>query len=64
MQKLDFFKKIFFPIKIRIINLVSILLEYTIKKRKNKERKKISKVSEFPIVAYTLNRKLGNIGKF
>ena len=33
MQKLDFFKKKFFPIKIRIINLISILLEYTIKKR-------------------------------
>ena len=33
------------------------------KNLKNKERNKISKVSESSIVAYTWNGKLGNIGK-
>ena len=27
------------------------------------EKKKISEISEFPILAYTQNRKLGNLGK-
>ena len=28
------------------------------------EKKKISEVSEFSILSYTQNRKLGNLGKF
>ena len=30
----------------------------------NKKKKKVSEVSEFSILAYTQNRKLGNLGKF